>query len=47
VDYGPHTFSTPDGYHHTAEDTVDKLSPQSLQISSDLFMESIRLINQR
>ena len=47
VDYGPHTFSTPDGYHHTAEDTIDKISPQSLQISSDLFMESIRLINQR
>ncbi|MDR3745505.1 MAG: M28 family peptidase [Acidobacteriaceae bacterium] len=47
VDYGPHTFSTPDGYHHTAQDTLDKLSPHSLQISLDLFMESIRLINQR
>ena len=47
VDYGPHTFSTPDGYHHTAQDTIDKLSPQSLQISADLFLESIRLINQR
>jgi Zn-dependent M28 family amino/carboxypeptidase len=47
VDYGPHTAATPDGYHHTAQDTIDKLSPQSLQISSDLFMESIRLINQR
>jgi Zn-dependent M28 family amino/carboxypeptidase len=47
VDYGPHTFSTPDGYHHTAQDTIDKISPQSLQISADLFLESIRLINQR
>jgi Zn-dependent M28 family amino/carboxypeptidase len=47
VDYGPHTFSTPDGYHHTAQDTIDKISPQSLQTSSDLFLESIRLINQR
>jgi Zn-dependent M28 family amino/carboxypeptidase len=47
VDYGPHTFSTPDGYHHTAQDTLDKLSPHSLQISLDLFLESIRLINQR
>jgi glutaminyl-peptide cyclotransferase len=47
VDYGPHTFSTPDGYHHTAQDTIDKLSPRSLQISLDLFLESIRLINQR
>ena len=47
VDYGPHTPATPDGYHHTAEDTIDKISPQSLQISADLFLESIRLINQR
>jgi glutaminyl-peptide cyclotransferase len=47
VDYGPHSFSTPDGYHHTAQDTIDKISPHSLQISADLFLESIRLINQR
>jgi glutaminyl-peptide cyclotransferase len=47
VDYGPHTAATPDGYHHTAQDTIDKISPQSLQISLDLFLETIRLINQR
>lgn len=47
VDYGPHTQQTPDGYHHTAQDTIDKISPQSLQISADLFMEMIRLVNQR
>jgi glutaminyl-peptide cyclotransferase len=47
VDYGPHTDATPDGYHHTAQDTIDKISPQSLQIASDLFLETIRLINQR
>jgi Zn-dependent M28 family amino/carboxypeptidase len=47
VDYGPHTAATPDGYHHTAQDTIDKISPKSLQISLDLFLESIRLINQR
>ncbi|MGA1981501.1 MAG: M28 family peptidase [Acidobacteriaceae bacterium] len=47
VDYGPHTAATPDGYHHTAQDTIDKISPQSLQISADLFLETIRLINQR
>ena len=46
VDYGPHTATTPDGYHHTAQDTVDKISPKSLQISADLFLETIRLINQ-
>ncbi len=47
VDYGPHTAATPDGYHHTAQDTIDKISPKSLQISADLFLETIRLINQR
>jgi glutaminyl-peptide cyclotransferase len=47
VDYGPHTATTPDGYHHTAQDTLDKISPKSLQISADLFLELIRLINQR
>jgi len=47
VDYGPHTSATPDGYHHTAQDTIDKISPKSLQISADLFLETIRLINQR
>lgn len=46
-DYGPHTNALPDGYHHTAQDTIDKISPKSLQISSDLFFETIRLINQR
>ena len=46
VDYGPHTNATPDGYHHTAQDTIDKISPKSLQISADLFLETIRLINQ-
>jgi len=45
VDYGPHTNSMPDGYHHTAQDTIDKISPKSLQISADLFLETIRLIN--
>ena len=45
--YGPATASSPDGYHHTAEDTLDKISAHSLQISGDLFLEMIRLINQR
>ena len=45
--YGPSTEATPDGYHHTAQDTVDKISAKSLQISGDLFLEMIRLINQR
>ena len=45
--YGPATVSSPDGYHHTAEDTLDKISARSLQISGDLLMEMIRLIDQR
>ncbi|WP_348268350.1 M28 family peptidase [Edaphobacter sp. DSM 109919] len=47
IDYGPHTFSLPDGYHHTAFDTIDKISAHSLQIAGDLFLEMIRLIDQR
>ncbi|WP_158792321.1 M28 family peptidase [Granulicella sp. L60] len=47
IDYGPHTASAPDGFHHTEQDTLDKISAHSLQISGDLFLEMIRLINQR
>ena len=46
LDYGPHTRELPDGFHHTAQDTIDKISARSLQISGDLFLEMIRLINQ-
>ena len=46
IDYGPHNSQTPDGYHHTAQDTMDKISAKSLQVSVDLFLEMIRLINQ-
>lgn len=45
--YGPWTDATPDGYHHTAQDTLDKISAKSLQISGDILLELIRLINQR
>jgi glutaminyl-peptide cyclotransferase len=47
-DYGPPTQERPEGsYHHTALDTIDKVSPRSLQVSGDLFLEMIRLIDQR
>jgi len=46
-DYGPHDNAHPDGYHHTAEDTIDKISAQSLQTSADIFMQMIVLLNQR
>ena len=45
--YGPVTDAMPDGYHHTDKDTLDKISAHSLQISGDIFLEMIRLINQR
>jgi Zn-dependent M28 family amino/carboxypeptidase len=45
--YGPVTDAAPEGYHHTAQDTLDKISAKSLQISGDLFLEMIRLIDQR
>ncbi len=34
-------------YHHTAQDTMDKLSAQSLTIAGDTILETIRLLNQR
>lgn len=32
-------------FHHTTEDTIDKCSPKSLQITGDVILETIRLIN--
>ncbi|MFT4113362.1 M28 family peptidase [Silvibacterium sp.] len=34
-------------YHHTVEDTMDKLSAKSLTISGDVFLETIHLLDQR
>lgn len=47
MDYGPHTAAMPDGYHHTAQDTLDKLSVRSLQTSGDVLTETVRLLNQK
>ena len=48
VSYGPLDAHTGDyAYHHTVQDTIDKISPKSLQNSAELFLETIRLINQR
>ena len=32
-------------YHHTTQDTLDKISPKSLQIAGDVILETIRLVN--
>ncbi len=42
LDYGPNN-----SYHHTAQDTMDKVSAHSLTIDGDVFLEAIRLIDQR
>jgi Zn-dependent M28 family amino/carboxypeptidase len=42
LDYGPDN-----SYHHTAQDTLDKVSAHSLMIDGEVLLETIRLINQR
>jgi Zn-dependent M28 family amino/carboxypeptidase len=42
LDYGYNNV-----FHHTVQDTLDKLSPQSLAISGDVVLEAIRLVNAR
>jgi glutaminyl-peptide cyclotransferase len=42
LDYGPGN-----SYHHTAQDTMDKVSSRSLTIVGDVFMEMIRLLDLR
>ena len=40
MDYGPD-----DSYHHTAQDTMDKISAKSLTIDGDVILETIRMID--
>jgi len=47
TDYGPHDAQHPDGYHHTPEDTLDKISAKSLTIDGDVLLETIRMLDQR
>jgi len=42
LDYGYNNV-----YHHTVQDTLDKLSPQSLAITGDVVLETIRLLDSR
>jgi len=42
IDYG-----YMNAYHHTTQDTLDKLSPKSLQIVGDVVLQTIQLINSR
>jgi len=36
-----------DVFHHTAQDTMDKLSPKSLKIVGDTIMETMHMLDQR
>jgi Zn-dependent M28 family amino/carboxypeptidase len=47
IDFEYGTPSDPEAYHHTEQDTMDKLSAASLQVSADLFLELVKLIDQR
>jgi Zn-dependent M28 family amino/carboxypeptidase len=42
LNYGPNN-----SYHHTVQDTMDKVSAHSLAIDGDVIMETVRLIDQR
>ena len=42
LDYGYNN-----AFHHTPQDTMDKLSPRSLQIVGDTTLEALRMIDQR
>lgn len=47
-EYGPFEASRGDyAFHHTEQDTMDKLSANSLQVAADLFVDLVRLIDQR
>jgi Zn-dependent M28 family amino/carboxypeptidase len=42
IDYGYNNV-----FHHTVQDTIDKLSPRSLEISGDVIWETMQLVNER
>jgi Zn-dependent M28 family amino/carboxypeptidase len=47
-EYGPYDSARGDyAFHHTDKDTMEKLSAQSLQVSADLFVDLVKLIDQR
>jgi glutaminyl-peptide cyclotransferase len=42
LDYGYNNV-----FHHTVQDTIDKLSARSLEISGDVIWETVQLVNER
>ncbi len=47
IDFEYGTAADPEAFHHTEQDTMDKLSVKSLQVSADLFVDLVKLINER
>lgn len=47
IDYGPHDFAHPDGYHHTAEDTLDKISAHSLAVVGQTLVTTLQMLQGR
>jgi glutaminyl-peptide cyclotransferase len=47
IDFEYGTPDNPEAYHHTALDTMDKLSAHSLQVSADLILDIFHLIDIR
>ena len=42
LDYGYNNV-----FHHTPQDTLDKLSPKSLEIVGSVILETIRLLDKK
>src|SRR5450432_609180 len=42
LDYGYNNF-----FHHTTQDTIDKLSPKSLEIVGSVILETVRMVDQK
>jgi Zn-dependent M28 family amino/carboxypeptidase len=42
LDYGPNN-----SYHHTAQDTMDKISAHSLTVDGEVILETIRMLDER
>jgi len=47
IDYEYGTPTDSEAFHHTEKDTIDKLSAASLQADADIFLDLIKLIDQR
>jgi glutaminyl-peptide cyclotransferase len=47
IDFEYGTAADPEAFHHTDQDTMDKLSVASLQVAADLFLDLVKLIDAR